>query len=163
MGKQWSRGKTSRHLTLVLPRSEKGCSFSTELGLAYIATVGEDGGPRLHPLSPVLSKGRLFVFILPKSPKKRDLLRDGRFALQTFPPASVEFRNAGEEFYITGTAELVTDPEARAAVLRDAQQHVGDDEALFELNIQTVMHSVWIPAKMGGLRPVRRKWIAPTG
>jgi len=110
--------------------------FQHGIGLAYIATIGEDGSPRLHPLSPVLSNGRLFVFILPTSPK-------------------------GEEFYVTGKAELVTDPRVRACVITDAKQHVGDDEALFELKIRRVMHSQWATGKTGGLQPVRRKWIAP--
>jgi len=135
--------------------------FQHGIGLAYIATIGEDGSPRLHPLSPVLSNGRLFVFILPTSPKKRDLLRDGKFALQTFPPPGLDFLKQGEEFYVTGKAELVTDPRVRACVITDAKQHVGDDEALFELKIRRVMHSQWATGKTGGLQPVRRKWIAP--
>jgi len=47
------------------------------VGLAFLATVRKDGAPRLHPLCPVLSNDRLFVFITPASPKRHDLLRDG--------------------------------------------------------------------------------------
>ncbi len=68
-------------------------------------------------------------------------MRDGKFALQTFPPPGLDFLKQGEEFYVTGKAELVTDPKVRTSVIRDAKQHVGDDEALFELKIQRVMHS----------------------
>jgi hypothetical protein len=45
----------------------------------------KDGAPRLHPVCPVLSNDRLFVLITPTSPKRHDLLRDERYALQTFP------------------------------------------------------------------------------
>ena len=50
------------------------------VGLAFLATVRRDGGPRLHPVCPVLSAERLFVLITPASPKREDLLRDGRYA-----------------------------------------------------------------------------------
>ena len=35
--------------------------FQFGVGLAFLATVRLDGGPRLHPVCPVLSNGRLFV------------------------------------------------------------------------------------------------------
>ena len=53
--------------------------------MAFLATVRRDGAPRLHPVCPVLSSDRLFVLITPTSPKRHDLLRDGRYALQTIP------------------------------------------------------------------------------
>src|SRR5438093_12551441 len=64
------------------------------VGLAFLATVRQDGAPRLHPVCPVLANDRLFVLITPASPKLHDLQRDGRYALQTFPqpkPGSDEF------------------------------------------------------------------------
>src|SRR5436309_2862394 len=48
------------------------------VGLAFLATVRKDGAPRLHPVCPVLSNDRLFVLITPASPKRHDLVRDGR-------------------------------------------------------------------------------------
>ena len=68
-------------------RAETGRSllFQFNVGLAFLATVRKDGAPRLHPVCPVLSNDRLYVLITPDSPKKRDLVRDGRYALQTFP------------------------------------------------------------------------------
>jgi hypothetical protein len=59
--------------------------FQFKVGLAFLAPGRNDGAPRLHPVCPVLSSDRLFVLILPTSPKRHDLLRDGRYALQTFP------------------------------------------------------------------------------
>src|SRR5262245_61549998 len=85
------------------------------VGLAFLATVRKDGAPRLHPVCPVLSEDRLFVLITPASPKRHDLARDGRYALQTFPQAKA----GSDEFYVTGNALVVDNPAARSAVLRD--------------------------------------------
>jgi general stress protein 26 len=49
--------------------------------VAYLATVKADGAPRLHPVRPVVTSGRLFVFTERDSPKIRDLERDARYAL----------------------------------------------------------------------------------
>src|SRR5215510_11382529 len=83
--------------------------FQFKVGLAFLATVRRDGAPRLHPVCPVLSNGRLFVLITPTSPKRDDLLRDGRYALQSFPQP----KPGSDEFYIGGSAALVDDPIMR--------------------------------------------------
>src|SRR5436309_7770256 len=85
------------------------------VGLAFLATVRQDGAPRLHPVCPVLSSDRLYVLITPASPKRYDLMRDGRYALQTFPQP----KPGSDELLIAGTAVVVDDPTSRAAVLRD--------------------------------------------
>src|ERR671931_1501443 len=59
--------------------------FQFGVGLAFLATVRRDGAPRLHPVCPVLSRDGLFGLITPGSPKRDDLVRDGRYAVQTFP------------------------------------------------------------------------------
>src|SRR5262245_11743363 len=87
------------------------------VGLAFLATVRADGAPRLHPVCPVLSGDRLFVLITPSSPKRRDLLADGRYALQTFPQP----KPGSDEFYIAGHAVLVDDEATRGDILRDAK------------------------------------------
>jgi hypothetical protein len=56
------------------------------LGLGFLATVRKDGGPRVHPICPIIAHGGLYAFIVP-SPKQDDLRRDGRYALHSFPPA----------------------------------------------------------------------------
>src|SRR6266851_9303503 len=86
--------------------------YQFKVGLAFLATVRQDGAPRLHPVCPVLSDGRLFVLITPTSPKRYDLLRDGKYALQTFPQP----KPGSDEFYIAGRAELVEDSAIRASV-----------------------------------------------
>src|SRR6266403_1899538 len=89
-----------------LAATGEGLLFQFGVGLAFLATVRKDGGPRLHPVCPVLSNDRLFVLIVPTSPKRHDLLRDGRYALQSFPQPKA----GSDEFYIAGQAALIDDP-----------------------------------------------------
>src|SRR5262245_56211457 len=72
-------------------------------GLAYLATVRADGGPRVHPVSPVITEDGLYCFVM-NSPKRADLERDGRYALHAFPP-----EDCNDEAYLSGTARPVTD------------------------------------------------------
>ncbi len=58
--------------------------YQVGVGLAYLATTRPDGGPRLHPMCPIITARGAFAFIVP-SPKQRDLRRDGRYALHSFP------------------------------------------------------------------------------
>ena len=78
------------------------------VGLGFLATVRRDGGPRLHPICPVVTESGLYAFIVP-SPKCQDLRRDGRYALHTYPPVEVD-----DEFCVDGRATEVTAPEVRA-------------------------------------------------
>src|SRR5687768_14278228 len=75
-------------------------------GLAYLATIRADGGPRIHPISPVLTGGRLYAFVLKASPKARDLARNSHYALHSFPYPMENF--GSEEVYLTGHASRVT-------------------------------------------------------
>jgi hypothetical protein len=79
------------------------------VGLAFLSTVRPDGGPRLHPICPVLVSGRLLAHIIP-SPKRDDLHRDPRYALHTFASPTNE-----DAFYVTGRAWPVTDGDLAAA------------------------------------------------
>ena len=127
------------------------------VGLAFLATVRKDGAPRLHPVCPVLSNDRLFVLITPTSPKRHDLLQDGRYALQTFPQP----KPGSDEFYLTGTAVLVDDAAARAAVLRDAKHMADASETVFELWIDRVMHTRWENVLTPQMRSLHQTWRAP--
>ncbi|MGH2405330.1 MAG: pyridoxamine 5'-phosphate oxidase family protein, partial [bacterium] len=51
--------------------------------MAYLATLRGDGAPRVHPVTPIVGEGRLFLFMEPTSPKGHDLRRDGRYALHS--------------------------------------------------------------------------------
>jgi hypothetical protein len=127
------------------------------VGLAFLGTVRGDGGPRVHPVCPVFSDGGLFVLITPASPKRDDLLRDGRFALQAFPQP----KPGSDEFYVAGRARLVSDAKTRARVLRDAKHMADASELLFELLVDRVMHTKWEHVLTPQMRPVHQKWRAP--
>jgi len=127
------------------------------VGLAFLATVRADGAPRLHPVCPVLSGDGLFVLITLTSPKRGDLLRDGKYALQTFPQPKA----GSDEFYVAGRAVPIDDPETRAAVLRDARHMADESETCFELLIDRVMHTRWENVLTPQMRPVQLKWRAP--
>jgi len=78
------------------------------VGLAFLSTVRPDGGPRLHPICPVLVSGRLLAHIIP-SLKRADLRRDPRYALHSFATPNNE-----DAFYLTGRAEPVSDADLAA-------------------------------------------------
>ena len=40
-----------------------------ETKVAYLATLRRDGSPRVHPVSPFVADGHLFVYMEPTSPK----------------------------------------------------------------------------------------------
>ena len=127
------------------------------VGLAFLATVRADGGPRLHPVCPVVSHGRLFVLITPESPKRQDLVRDGRYALQPFPQP----KPGSDEFYVSGRARVIADEATRAAVLQDARHMADASETVFELAVERVLHTRWENVLTPQMRPVRRTWRAP--
>lgn len=131
--------------------------FQYGVGLAFLATVRPDGGPRLHPVCPVLSDSRLFILVLPDSPKRWDLQRDGRFALQAFPQDKPD----SDEFYVSGTARLVDDPSVFASVLSDAKHQASPDEVLFELEIERAMHTWWEGFGTPDYRSFHSAWVAP--
>jgi len=87
----------------------RGLLYQFGVGLAFLSTVRADGGPRLHPICPVLVSGRLLAHIIP-SAKRDDLHRDPRFALHSFPTPDNE-----DAFYLTGRALPVADPDLAAA------------------------------------------------
>ena len=66
------------------------------LGLAFLATLRKDGAPRLHPICPMIYDGKLCALIGP-SYKRADLIRDGRYALHTFPSPEKD-----DEFLLMG-------------------------------------------------------------
>jgi hypothetical protein len=137
-----------------LAETGRSLLFQFKVGLAFLATVRRDGAPRLHPVCPVLSDGRLFVLITPLSPKRADLLQDGRYALQSFPQP----KPGSDEFFIAGRALLIDDPTARADILRDAAHMADASETAFELLIDRVMHTRWEHVLTPQMRSVHKKW-----
>ena len=102
-------------------------------GMAYLATIRRDGAPRLHPVSPVLTDETLYCFIV-ASPKRRDLERDGRYALHSYPP-----EDSDDEAYLTGHAQPVNDPLVVAHLADALRASTQVDWRLFELSIDAAM------------------------
>ncbi len=129
-------------------------------GMGYLATVRADGSPRLHPVSPVITDEGLYCFIV-NSPKRRDLERDGRYALHSYPP-----EESDDEAYVTGRAVRVRDPLVVSA-LADALHASPDvDWHLYELLIETAVlrrHGSAGAVPLSALpmvRPLARSWRA---
>ena len=77
------------------------------MALAFLGTTRRDGAPRVHPIAPQFAGEELYAFITP-SPKRADLLRDGRYGLHSYPRPNDE-----DAFYITGRAVLISDEGKR--------------------------------------------------
>jgi hypothetical protein len=110
------------------------------IGLAYLATLRKDGAPRLHPICPTVFEGGLYALIGPTH-KRRDLLRDGRFALHSFPCPEVD-----DEFLVMGRARMIDDESLRSRVLADLKSKgmtSTEDEWLFEFQIDRAMHAAY--------------------
>jgi hypothetical protein len=102
---------------------------------AYLATVRADGSPRVHPVTPILGAGGLFLFMEPTSPKGRDLRERGRFAMHNGVP---DMNGTGGEFWIAGRGEPVEDVTVRAEVAHAAAYAPDDRYVLFELSVADV-------------------------
>jgi Pyridoxamine 5'-phosphate oxidase len=102
-------------------------------GLGYLATVRRDGGPRVHPVSPVVTDDGLYCFLL-DSPKRHDLERDGRYALHSFPPETSD-----DEAYLAGRAQPVHDQVRVHRLARELRAEPRVDWRLFEFSVEVAM------------------------
>jgi hypothetical protein len=119
-------------------------------GVAYLATVRKDGGPRVHPVTPIIGHGRLFVFMEPTSPKGYDLKRDGRYALHS---AVNDSGGSNGEFIITGSATLVEDAAIRTLATQVASYTPADRYILFELTVDSALGTTYQQGQT-----VRQRW-----
>jgi hypothetical protein len=124
-----------------LAEAGRALFYQHGVGLAFLATIGRTGRPRLHPMCPLLHRNGLFAFIIP-SPKQGDLRRDGVYAMHSFPCPDNE-----DAFSLTGQARLVKSPALREAL---ATQFVAErsqfavappapDDALFEFELDACL------------------------
>jgi hypothetical protein len=123
-------------------------------GVVFLATIRQSGAPRLHPVVPIVALGGLHVFIGSDSPKRRDLMRDPRYALHA--PLGQD----DEEFMLHGDAIRVEE-DARIAYVADAAPFVpGAGAILFELLIDTCLWTIWENVGQPDTRPIRERWRA---
>lgn len=150
-----------------LAETGRALLYRVGLGLGFLATVRADGGPRVHPVCPVLTDDGLFLFVV-SSPKRADLRRDPRYALHAFPTDGNE-----DAFYVTGTAEPRPDLTLRERLAEQylvVERKITEppsgfaDEQLFELLIDACLatkttgygdwnpqHTVWKAGRQRGL------------
>jgi hypothetical protein len=123
--------------------------------VAYLATVQADCGPRVHPVTPIIGAGHLFIFMEPTSPKGRDLQRDGRYALH----CGVEDNSGGAgEVIVRGRGKLIDGPALRAAAVASSSYQPSDRYILFELLVEQVDMTIY---ESEGIR--RERWRAGAG
>jgi hypothetical protein len=122
-----------------LAHAGRGQYYQFGIGLAFLGTIRPDGGPRVHPVCPVIGPAGLHLLIK-TGPKQQDLRRDGRYALhsEACPPPRHD-----DGFAITGRAREVTDADTAGVVRRqvlaerDGQVWPGfEEEAIFELRLE---------------------------
>jgi len=120
--------------------------------IAYLATLRKDGSPRLHPVTPFIGDGMLFIFTEPSSPKIRDIQRDGRYALH----CAVGGGGPLVEVLLSGDAVQITDPNVRAQAEKIASSPVViDSYFLFEFTIARVLVVEYDQER----KPVVRRWV----
>jgi hypothetical protein len=125
--------------------------FGSEV--AYLATIRADGGPRVHPVTPIIGE-QLFLFMEPTSPKGKDLERDPRYSLH----CSVEDSGGGSgEFYVRGTARRSDDPALREQAVAAASYTPADRYILFVLSVEYAFMNQYVDGQ-----PTTRRWQALT-
>jgi hypothetical protein len=131
------------------------------VGLAFLATVRSDGGPRVNPMCPLIDESGLFAFLIP-GPKRADLHRDGRYAMHSFPADENE-----DAFSLTGRAWPDDDRERRRTLeaqfleergLQEPPEGLRDQE-LFVFEIERCLHTA--TTGHGDPHPRHRVWRAP--
>lgn len=115
--------------------------FGSEV--AYLGTLRADGGPRVHPVTPIVGE-QLFLFMEPTSPKGKDLQRDSRYALH----CSVENSSGGEgEFYVRGRGTFTDDPVLREQAISASSYKPQDQYILFVLTVEFAFMNTYVGGK----------------
>ena len=117
-------------------------------GVAYLATVRPDGGPRVHPVTPILGE-QLFLFMEPTSPKCKDLLRDPRYTLHC---AVENMEGGGGEFYVRGRTTLIDDIDTREAAALAAPNTIRPPYILFALSVEYAFMNTYEESNPGPRR-----------
>ena len=118
--------------------------------VAYLATIRKGGSPRVHPMTPIIGQGHLFVFMEPTSPKGHDLRRDGRYAIHC---AVSDTSGASGEFSVTGRAHVIDNLELRALAVSLASYAPADRYILFEFDIESAASIIYLEDQA-----VRKLW-----
>jgi hypothetical protein len=119
-------------------------------GVAFLATTGPTGLPRIHPFIPAVVNGQLWAFVI-ESPKQRDLDRTQRFAMHS------RLGPKDESFYCAGSARRVDGDDTRAAVGAAMPfSDIDDRHVLYEFLVARALWTAWTTPTS----PVHRTWAA---
>ncbi|NJN19570.1 MAG: pyridoxamine 5'-phosphate oxidase [Oscillochloris sp.] len=118
--------------------------------VAYLATLRNDGAPRVHPVTPIIGQGHLFVFMEPTSPKGHDLQRDGRYAIHC---SVSDTSGTGGEFVVSGRAHMIDDADIRVLAVQLASYHPADRYVLFEFDVERAAATIYADKQT-----VRQSW-----
>ena len=92
--------------------------------LCMLATLRADGSPRISPMEPRISDGRLVLVGMPNTSKFRDLERDPRFELHT---ATVDPYVGDGDAKVWGEARNLQDRDFHARFTKDLFDESGMD------------------------------------
>jgi len=102
----------------------------------YLATIKEDGYPRVHPFTPFIGASRLVAFMEPTSPKGKDLQRNGKYSMHSLV---TDMHGSDGEFQITGDAFLSNNPDRRQEAVSACPYKPQERYILFEFRIGSCM------------------------
>lgn len=121
-----------------------------DLRVSYLGTLRPDGAPRVNPVTPWFTAGRIFIRMYPGSVKVRALERDPRFSLHSAVP---DDEGTGGEALLFGTAAVVEDQELLASA--NAERSDPERYVVFEFDVDEAMTTTY-----EGDDTVRRRWPA---
>ena len=128
-------------------------------GIAYLATVDSASWPRLHPISPAIVDGQMYLGIIPTSPKRRDLDGNGRFMLHCLPgPDNTEVR-------LRGTVRRLPEPDVAVLVAKSTPKTALHRDTLYYVLDITSAGMTTYTAQPGETRPspAHLTWRDPNG
>jgi len=136
--------------------AELGHRILRNYGIAYLGTVRPDGGPRVHPISPVVLDGRIYIGLMPGTPKRHDLERDPRCVVHTLPGPM------DSEVCLTAMAHKVP-AEIVEELIHKAPTHVriARDTVMYELDLERATCTRFeVDEAYGRPKPTRTTWLA---
>jgi hypothetical protein len=100
-------------------------------GIAYLGTIRPDGGPRVHPISPVIIDGRIYIGLMPNTPKRHDIDRDPRCVVHTLPGPM------DAEVCLTAQAHRISDAEVETLIATAPENvRIARDTVMYELDLE---------------------------
>ncbi len=118
--------------------------------VTYLGTIRKNGLPRLHPVTPIIGEGHLYLFMEPTSPKGKDLERGSAYVLHS---TVADNDGSNGEFQLTGYASRVHDAKARKQAAALGALELEARYILFELGIVESRSTVYRDDV-----PVHRRW-----